>query len=57
MSQASSKRSSRTIVLPDNFWENLLILEMQLKREFTMEILQEIVGLYTVYKLFILESH
>jgi hypothetical protein len=48
MSQISSKRSSTSYILPENFFENLLILEMQLKREFTMETLQEVIGLYTV---------
>jgi hypothetical protein len=49
MSEASSRRSSRNIkTLSENFFENLLILEMKLKREFAMDTLQEIVNLYTV---------
>ncbi len=40
------RKNSKT--LPDNFFENVLDLELRLKREFTMESLQEIVNLYSV---------
>ncbi len=34
--------------LPMNFFEKVLELDMRLKREFTMESLQELVNLYSV---------
>jgi hypothetical protein len=47
MTYISSPRN-KVAALPDNFFENLLVSEMQLKQEFTMETLQEVIGLYTV---------
>ena len=40
------KRASKN--LPDNFFEKILDLELKLKREFTIETLQELVNLYSV---------
>ena len=34
--------------LPENFFEKILDLELKLKREFTIETLQELVNLYSV---------
>ena len=43
ISRKSSKR-----VLPENFFEKVLDLELKIKREFQMDTLQELVNLYTV---------
>jgi hypothetical protein len=40
--------------LPENFFEKVLDLELKLKREFTMDTLQELVNLYSVRKIQIL---
>jgi len=38
--------------LPDNFFEKVLDLELKLKRNFNMKILQELVSYYSVLKIF-----
>jgi hypothetical protein len=35
--------------LPDNFFEKILDLELKLKRDFQIHVLQELVNLYSVY--------
>jgi hypothetical protein len=50
-SQTNSDKSQRykTIQkLPKNFFEQILELELKLKREFSLEHLQEIIQLYSV---------
>jgi hypothetical protein len=57
----SPKRGANAIVggrkvtkkLPENFFEKVLDLELQLKREFMMESLQELVNLYSVMLFFL----
>ncbi len=42
--------------LPDNFFEKVLDLELKLKRNFNLKILQELVSYYSVYKFLINNS-
>jgi hypothetical protein len=50
MSQSSySRRSSKkSKQLPENFFETLLVKEMNLKNSFSIDNLQEVIALYTV---------
>jgi hypothetical protein len=41
-------RKASKCVLPENFYEKILDLELKINREFQMDTLQELVNLYTV---------
>ena len=42
--------------LPDNFFEKVMDLQLHIKRDFSQAVLQELVGMYTVYLFFIFSS-
>jgi hypothetical protein len=42
--------------LPENFFEKVLDIELKLKREFTMNTLQELVNLYSVLIIILFRS-
>lgn len=46
------KKSNQIKCLPTTFFEDLLDLEFTLKRNFRMEILKEIIAMYSVFFLF-----
>lgn len=53
MSESNKKNDSKTgkkvlKFLPENFFEKVLDLELKLKREFHLSILEELVNLYSV---------
>jgi hypothetical protein len=58
MSESNMKNDSKIgkkvlKFLPENFFEKVLDLELKLKREFHLSILEELVSLYSVIRVFI----
>ena len=50
ISQEKTSKKKRIKALTEEFYEQLIMTEMRLKKEFSMECLQEVVNLYTVKK-------